>query len=278
MNNNPLTQYFRQPAIHIKLPSNGVGYASGTLELTETGELPVFPMTAVDEITYRTPDALFNGSAVVDVIKSCIPSIKDPWSMPVADLDTVLIAIRIASYGSDMEFETQCPGCNEMNNYALDLRTVLDDMQAPDYNQTYRIGDLELKFCSLTYKDINRNNVSQFEQQKMLSVLDNSEMPDEEKYSQLGVALKKITANTMVTIAQSIEAIRTTEFTVSDTNQILEWLQNTDRKTYTAINELLVKIREHSQLKPLTITCADCNNTYEQPFTMDMANFFADAS
>jgi len=278
MSNNPLSQYFRRPAIHIRLPSNGVGYPAGSLEIPETGELPVYSMTAVDEITYRTPDALFNGSAVTDVISSCIPGIKNPWAMPVADLDTVLIAIRIASYGADMEFETDCPGCNQTNNYSLDLRTVLDQMTSPDYSKKFTLGNLTITFRSLSYADINRNNMAQFEQQKMLSVIDDSNLPEEEKLTRLSDALKSLTSNTMATIAQSIQSIQTEETVVTETAHILEFLHNCDRKTYNKINDLLLSVRENSQLKPLTITCADCDKQYEQPFTMDMANFFGDAS
>jgi hypothetical protein len=61
--NNPLQQYFRQPAIYVQLPSQGKFYPAGTLNPSTTGEYPVYPMTAIDEITYRTPDALFNGQA-----------------------------------------------------------------------------------------------------------------------------------------------------------------------------------------------------------------------
>ena len=70
--NNPLTQYFRQPAIYVKLPSNGNFYPESSIDLAVNGEYPVLPMTAIDEITYRTPDALFNGQAVVSVIQSCL--------------------------------------------------------------------------------------------------------------------------------------------------------------------------------------------------------------
>jgi hypothetical protein len=103
MSINPLTQYFRQPAIYVKLPSNGEHYTPGALTMPANRELPVYPMTAIDEITYRTPDALFNGNAVTNVIKSCIPNIVDPWAIPAMDVDTILVAIRIASYGHIME-------------------------------------------------------------------------------------------------------------------------------------------------------------------------------
>ena len=109
MSDNPLSNYFRRPSIYIKLPSEGKFYPPGMLDMPPNEEIPVYPMTAIDEISYRTPDALFNGSAVVNVISSCVPNIKDPWAMPSIDLDTVLSAIRIASYGHTLEIETTCP-------------------------------------------------------------------------------------------------------------------------------------------------------------------------
>lgn len=67
---NPLKQFFRQPAIYLRLPSNGDFWPDGAVDVPHNRELPVYPMTALDEITYRTPDALFNGQAVVTVIQS----------------------------------------------------------------------------------------------------------------------------------------------------------------------------------------------------------------
>ena len=113
MTDNPLAGYFRKPAVHMTLPSGGQFYPPGSLEMPPTGELPVYPMSALDEISYKTPDALFNGSAVIDVIKSCIPAIKDPWQMSAIDLPAILTNIRIASFGHMMEIDTQCPKCKE---------------------------------------------------------------------------------------------------------------------------------------------------------------------
>ena len=78
-NNNPLTKFFRQPAIYLKLPSNGAFWPNDAIELPLTGEIPVYPLTTKDEIILRTPDALLNGEGVVEVIQSCCPSIKDAW-------------------------------------------------------------------------------------------------------------------------------------------------------------------------------------------------------
>ena len=114
-NSNPLNKYFRQPAIYISLPS-GNTYPPHVVEPTQTGELAVMPMTAKDEIKFKTPDALMNGQGVVDVIQSCIPAIKDAWQVRSYDIDTVLIAIRIATYGETMDINFNIPTMNH-NDY-----------------------------------------------------------------------------------------------------------------------------------------------------------------
>jgi len=79
---NPLSKYFRQPALYINLPSEGRWYPDGGVEIPVTGSVPIYAMTAKDEITMKTPDALLNGAATVSVIESCCPAIKDAWKMP----------------------------------------------------------------------------------------------------------------------------------------------------------------------------------------------------
>ena len=59
-NTNPLNKYFRQPAIYVSLPS-GTDYPPHVITPAQTGELGVMPMTAKDEIRFKTPDALMNG-------------------------------------------------------------------------------------------------------------------------------------------------------------------------------------------------------------------------
>ena len=106
--NNPLRQFFRRPAVYLKLPSRGQYWAPGSLDLPENGELPVYPMTAIDEISYRTPDALFNGQAVINVVQSCVPSILDAGKIPNMDLNALMVAIRIASYGHSLDVASTC--------------------------------------------------------------------------------------------------------------------------------------------------------------------------
>jgi hypothetical protein len=193
------------------------------------GELPILPMTAIDEITYRTPDALFNGSAVVNVIESCVPNIKNAWTMPSIDIDTLLIAIRIASYGNDMDFSSTCPNCSESAERTIDMRNLLDGIKSPDYDKPITQGDMTLYFQPMTYKNLNENNQVQFEEQKILQMLPDDQVANEEKVTALGAALKKITEVTINALSQSVKAINTPNGLVTEPEYINEFLENCDR-------------------------------------------------
>jgi hypothetical protein len=278
MSNNPLKQYFRQPAIYVRLPSQGKFYPPGAINMPPTGELPVYPMTAIDEITYRTPDALFNGQATVNVLQSCIPDIKDAWSTPAMDIDTLLISIRIASYGHDMDFGTKCPKCGHECEHTVDLRSVMDLMRTPDYNSSLKLGDMEIFFKPMTYKNINDNNAVQYENQKLLQILPDGEIPDAEKMSALGAALKRITDVTVTALAQSIAVVKTPQALVSESEYLEELLKNCDRTVFNRIRDCIVELKSQSEMDSMKLNCPECNNEYEQAITLDMSSFFAPAS
>ena len=276
--NNPLQQYFRQPAIYIKLPSAGQFYPPGTLNMTDTGELPVLPMTAIDEITYRTPDALFNGQATVNVIESCLPNIVNGWAVPAMDVDAILIAIRIASYGHDMEFDTKCPKCSATSDRAVDLRTVLDRISAPNYGESITAGDVAIYFRPMNYRNLNDNNQMQFENQKLLQILPNTEMNNNDKMTALTAAMKKITDITVSALAQSIATIQTPSAMVSEPEYIEEFLKNCDRMLFTQIRNHIIKLKAQAEMQPMKIVCDECTHEYEQSVSLDMSTFFAPAS
>lgn len=275
---NPLRQFFRQPAIYLKLPSAGRFWPEGSLDLPANGELPIYPMTAIDEITYRTPDALFNGQAVVSVIQSCVPAIKNAWHVPNIDISPLLIAIRIASYGHDMSLNTTCPSCKHEEEYSLDMRTVLDYVKSPDFNKTINYGDLEIIFKPISYEQQNQSSIAQFEQQKILAALPGSDLSEEEKIHRLTQAMKIITDLTISIVSQSISAIRTPNSAVTSIEQIEEFLRNCESKIYNQIREHVVSLRQQSEIPPMKIKCTECENEFSQPVDLDIANFFASAS
>lgn len=279
MDNNPLRQYFRRPAVYLRLPSGGTDYAPGAIDMPDSGELPVYPMTAIDEITTRTPDALYNGTALIELIKSCIPSIKDPWNISSNDMDSILIAMKAASGNETMEIESECPSCKEVNNYGINLIGMLSTFTPGDYTVPMTIGELSFKFKPLRYKEMNGAALGQFELQRVFYQVENSES-DEERNKITTAALEKLTLLTMEIVAKTIEYI---EIPGSDTGPaaritdqefILDYLKSCDRNIYIKLRDHNTKLKSSSEIKPLQMKCADCEHEYEQAFSLSPVDFF----
>jgi hypothetical protein len=274
MNNNPLKQYFRRPSVYLKLPSGGIGYPIGSLNLPDNGEVAVYPMTAIDEITTKTPDALFNGTAVAELIKSCIPDIIDPWSVTSEDLDSILIAIKAASGGNDFEVQSMCPKCSNEGTYGINLVGVLASMKAPDYSKPLELGDLLVKFRPLTYREINEAGIEQLDVQKLFALIDNEQ--DENNKVKLGEqALKGITDLTMRLITKAIEYIQTPNSQVTEKEFILDFMKNCDKNTYIKIRDYNTELKAQTEIKPLNVKCVECSHEYKQSFTLNPTDFFA---
>lgn len=270
---NPLKQYFRRPAIHINLPSKGKIYEEGVIDMPESGELPVYPMTAIDEITIKTPDALFNGSAISDLIASCMPNIKDPWKITNVDLDAILIGIRIASNGSELQIDTDCPSCKEPASYGINLPASLATLKAGNYDEKLTIGDLTFQLRPLTFKQMNQASVKQFEVQKELSSISAIDDTDESQ-KRTKEALQKITELTMQVLADGIRQIETPNEVVDQPEYILDFLHQCDKNTYVKIRDYSTTIKESSEIKPIQIKCIHCQHEYTQPFTLNASDFF----
>lgn len=273
MQNNPLKQFFRRPSVYFQLPSGGKNYPAGALEMPENGEFAVFPMTAIDEIGMRTPDALFNGVALTDLIRSCVPGIKNPWLLNSNDLDAVLIAIRAAGGQQDLDIDTTCPACNNDARYGINLLAVLASLKYGDYDKLLEVNDLKIKFRPLSYKEMNEAATSQFQIQKQFANIDSIE-DEEERGKMTQAGLKAVTELTMNILAQTIEYIETPESKVENKEFILDFLRNCDGSIYVIMRDHNAQLKATTELKPLDIKCTNCGNEYKQPYTLNPADFF----
>jgi len=273
---NPLAKHFRQPAIYLKLPSMGSYWPEDALRLPVNGELAIYPMTTKDEITLRTPDALMNGSGVIDVIKSCVPDILDPWKMPSVDVDAVIIAIRIASYGHRMDFNRNCPSCSETHDYAVDLRMVLERLRMPEYTDTLDNEGLTIKFKPLPYFNLNQDSIMQFEQQRMLQAIEATEVPAEQRAEEIKKHMERILDLTAESMASATEYIQTAEGDrVTERDFILEYYRNSSSSVTKAITEHLAKLNEQGSVQPVDVNCESCNHPFQIRLDFDYSSFFA---
>ena len=127
---NPLSAYFRAPKLYLKLPSNANYYGDDVINRPDNGEFAIYPMTTKDEMVLKNPDALLNGEAVASLIKSCVPEIKKPKELLSADVDAILIAIKGASAGDEVEVNAECPVCKETSTVTVSIDSSLATMES----------------------------------------------------------------------------------------------------------------------------------------------------
>ena len=280
-NTNPLNKYFRQPSIYVSLPS-GTNYPPHVITASQTGELGVMPMTAKDEIRFKTPDALMNGQGVVDVIQSCVPDIKDAWQIKSYDLDTILIAIRIATYGETMEINFNVPGANESVSHSVNLPAILDDLRKTKVDGHITLDDgLKITVRPLTYKDMTSASLKTFQQQKMYSAIQDSQLSDEEKAKRFDTAFKSLTDLNSSILLKNIQTITMTDGKeITDPTYIKEFVDNANATLIKEIEQKLTALRGQGAVKPLKLKATEAQikkgapASYEVPVTFDTSNFF----
>lgn len=110
---NPLLERKnKMPPETFRMPSMGKLYRNGEIDANVTnGEVIIYPMTTVDEITMRSPDMIFQGTAVEKVFLRCIPEIHKPMDMLANDVDYLLVCLRMITYGDNLEIYWECPVC-----------------------------------------------------------------------------------------------------------------------------------------------------------------------
>ena len=274
---NPLQQYFRQPKIYIKLPSQGNYSAPGTF-VADTNNLPVYGMTGMDEIIMKTPDSLLTGESIVQVIKSCCPGIANPWEITVLDTDLIFSAIRIATFGTQMGVTHTCPKCGTDNAYDIDLTKVIEHFSHCVYDNKIVLKDLVVKTQPLTYKQSTEFALRNFALQQQLAQAD--QMTDREEQQKVINRLFLDLANMQNDLFwYSIESVEVGNTVVNEREFIREWVLNCDRDIFDKLKEQIEKNKDEWVTPMYNVVCenTECNAENKIKIDLDQSNFFVKA-
>ena len=115
MSKNPLMQGLIEneafPAVSIALPSGGRWYADDVLE---TGvnplDVPVGVIGVLAEQNYRDPWLILSGESIPRMLRTVCPAIHRPDALCEIDLEAILLASRLVSYGPTLELNYACIG------------------------------------------------------------------------------------------------------------------------------------------------------------------------
>lgn len=283
---NPLAKYFRNPVIFLSLPSKGRWWPEGAIDIPVTGEIPILAMTANDEIMLKTPDALLNGAGVVSIIQSCCPSIVDAWKTPSIDVDALIIAIRIASFGHDMEFTVKCPKCGEEHEYSTDLRTMLAQQTCPDFDTPISINGLKIFLKPQPYFSVNKTNSIEFEEQQILKAISQEGVDPDVKVAEFNKHLKRLLDLNLVNLVSSIDRIVMEDgVEVTDPAFITEYFTNAPGEVNKTVLARLNEIAASTKINQVKVQCAsshesedgeiiECGTVIDVDLTFDFSAFF----
>ena len=269
---SPLTKYQRQPKQSIDLPSKGQWYGPGSLERFE--DLDVFSMTASDEIATKTPDALISGNATASIIKNCIPSIRNPWEVPMADIYTILSAIRMASYGEKINIANVCTACSETNSYDVSLQNIIGYFATVEFISEFEVEGIKFYVRPLSYKELNEINKLNFKLQRRLSQtipLIENEDEQAEATQQVYEELSNLRTSTICT---SIAKVVIEGEEESNNDNISEFITSADKVFFGKAEEIIMKNNEAFAIPATDITCASCGHESKLDIEIDYSNFF----
>jgi len=279
---NPLTAFMRRPKIFLRLPSKGRYWSEGSIEINEQNEYEVYAMTVKDELLLKTPDALLNGYATVSVVQSCIPAIKDAWQMPSVDLDAVLIAIRIASFGEKVNLDIAIPGTNEAEPYEIDLRPMLDNViDNVVWEPVVKVNDdITVHIKPISYRNLTQSNIASFEAERILRQLINPEISEDLKVQLMNQAAERLADANVIQVVNGIERIDTTNGSTDDFEYIREFLNNSDPTVFKAISKRYRELNEKNTYSEITVQTPPkyieqgVPPTITTKFELDYASFF----
>ena len=202
-----------------------------------------------------------------------------------ADVDALLIAIRGASGGDDVEVQATCPECETITDVTISVEASLQGMEEleSEYELTLTNG-LVVKGLPFTYFSTIRAGVASFQSTRSMQSI--SEMTDDmERLSAFNESFVKLADLNFELLVDSIKSIvykneEGKDVIITDGQIIREFLENTDNTTGKEIETFVNSINDKGVKNEVLVKCEneDCpvegGNEFTAPINFDPVNFF----
>ena len=281
---NPLAGYYRRPGTYIELPSKGRFYKLPP-KVSDTNELAIYPMTAKDELALKNPDSLLNGEALKQVIQSVCPDIRNVNEIPAPDIDAILVAMRMASYGDDMELNVT-HGCNESEGKSQRITIGLGGVLSTLKEIPEGVGSVTLstgvrvELKPYTLESQSKLLRIQFTTMRQLQAMEANETSTVDQKAEVATNGYNVLVDlSQEILAQSIISVTLPDETeVTNYSHIFEWVKNLDRASNERLDVELKRFGEFGITRTVKIKCDYCNEDYTSDMLFDPTSFFANGS
>lgn len=284
MANNPLQKYFKQPAIYVRLPTQGRWYKPEDVVVTDDGELPVHALTALDDILLNTPDAMLNGHSLEKVIINCVPDVKNVKRLMLPDLEAIFVALKAATTGGKADYDRKCPNCGHENSFEMNCQHLLDSTSFvnPD-DLMLKFGDeLEVHVKPYDFEMRQLFIRREFEEERVIRAIEssNKDMDDMAKANIFGESVDRLSKITFVLVSRSIEKISMIKenIVVTDQEHINEWLTGISKPQADMVIEAVNKLNNTGVPKEIDVACTNCGHQWKDTLSFDPSSFFGKRS
>jgi len=255
---NPLLAKIKLPGRTFQLPSRGALYQNGEVAGTE-GEVHVHPMSALAEISLKNPDLLFNGKAINQVFKECIPEIKNPTELYGRDIDAIMYYLRLVTYGPEFE-----------------IRVKHDCADAKEHSYLVNIEDLvqKIRFLDPTVAEeqfqttLPNGQVVKVHPVKFDHMIKLFQMNTGKKEFTAEDVKKNVVFN-LVNLIESVDGI-------TDKKLIEEWVSSITTPYQNKITDAIEKTNEWGPDQTVTLKCKDCGQEMAVDLPLNPISFFTE--
>jgi len=274
---NPLKQYFRKPGIWIKLPSQGNFYKDKPTDLNDMGEIPIYPLTAKDELMLKNADALLNGSAITQMINSCAPTIVDPMLMPAVDLDAILVAIKRCTYGDSQDVTCTCPQCETANEVSLNLNQIISSIKAVEKLEPVVFDSgLSVFIKPVTVNNLLSLNWVQFEQVRNIQIAEQNNIDETAKVNLMQRSYQLLTEKNIEIVSSCIDTVLLPDgIAVTDQQDIKDWINDLSKPDFTKIEDSIMVTSTMGISKEFDVVCKNCSHEFKSSLDLNPTTFFA---
>lgn len=274
---NPLKQYFRKPGIWIKLPSQGNFYETKPTEFNDMGEIPIYPMTAKDELMLKNADALLNGSAITQLITSCAPCISDTMTMPAIDLDAILVAIKRCTYGDNSDVTCTCTNCAKENEVSINLNHIISSIKVVEKLEPITFDNgIKVFIKPVTVANLLSLNWVQFEQIRNIQLAEQNNADETTKVNLMQKSYQLLTEKNIEIIGSCIDTVLLPDgVAVTDNKDIRDWIADLSKPDFSKIEDSIMLTSAMGIDKEFSIVCKNCNTEFKSSLDLNPTTFFA---
>lgn len=270
--------YNRRPPTYVSLPSGGKHYAIPP-KLTVDGELAVYPLTAKQELLLKSPDSLLNGESMFQVLKHVAPDIQDPYQVPLCDLEAILIAMRLVSYGPTLDVDLSCPKCKQNNVRTVNLQQFIAKVQPLADKYTVKLpNDLVVYLRPRNIKQNIQESLVTLEQERMVLSVSDETKSVEERAELYNKSMAYLTEKSVQNLAGYIYKVETPDGkSFDDHATIYEWVDQISIDEFKLIDAQVKKIDQAGIDTKIKVVCEneECKNEFEDRLQFDPSRFFA---